>query len=1049
MEEENKYPALRQAELGNDSSWADYWYAFNPHAISVAHPELDTPQEDLITMPGVDLDDPEIKELMSKANPEVQLEIANAYSNEHARRVYERNVLREEALNKIQGDPLVLQFIYGAVPALATESSLIPGGVLADTFKVAKTANTLVRMGKAAAAGAVTAGAAAAIDELEFGAQDVVNEPMSAFVYGAMFGGTIGALGGALSGPKAQRAAAIFHKDSDTFGDYMKDPDIKIDPETNKVTIDKSGVPEDAQVLRAKGANSIRRVNPLFGATKESSNPLKYFNQWVDSDVMKVYQGKAQVLRDEMTKLANATVALFDNEGKVVPIKWTAEDFKESRKGVWFETNRKLYNSYTVAKENGFKGSIDDFYKSVGDEYTKAIMAQERELNLAIKEKVNKFERENQELKLKDEETFNKKRLEEKKNAIEEFYASNNPEKYFEGRGKGIKEAMKHYRDFYKDHLDTSLKLGMTELNRIHENELYMPRLFDYDRVMQDKTWLEKLKRDVIVALKKHPANDDLTEEEFERIANEFVLTMGSIDYRQNFTHGSFIAPQAPGLGRLEARKFKLDMESLKDYYITDANELASRYQYQMSGRQAVQYGLGIDVGHKGKLSEYMEGIRQKLIDAGEYDEDLLKQYESVILDLSGQLRMNAKSNEPIWQFTRAATSYNTARFATSFSGNQVIEAVGSTILGGITNLTNGRFFKSVQGTAKLLYSGTKEADDFAQLLIKSGFLEDTLDITRINRFTDAENAFNTGSLEAKIQGFSDKMLKWTGLRYIKSVQEDFMGAQIITEIQKLGKKDKYTRAEATRLASMGLSADEARVLAENIDRYVDFREGRFELDKFSPDARDSLQLAISRGIRATVIQGDSIQLPTWFKVPSATKSLMLQFWRFPLIAHNILLRKGVSDEAARYGAAALSAIPTYMALKYLREQAAIATGLVDPLDAKYDYFDPVSGEDNIYRGMMQSLNYIGQLGMLTQVGNLGLQFAGLGQMGSDYSGQFRVGDFFGPTASTVQDIGQLVGEAFNDRLTTRQEQQKARSLLLPNIPILTDGLKGMIDKGL
>ena len=52
--------------------------------------------------------------------------------------------------------------------------------------------------------------------------------------------------------------------------------------------------------------------------------------------------------------------------------------------------------------------------------------------------------------------------------------------------------------------------------------------------------------------------------------------------------------------------------------------------------------------------------------------------------------------------------------------------------------------------------------------------MEDTLHTSRINRYADTEQGFNSGTLENGLSWMNDKLMKYNGMRYFMGVMEDY-----------------------------------------------------------------------------------------------------------------------------------------------------------------------------------------------------------------------------------------------------------------------------------
>jgi hypothetical protein len=370
------------------------------------------------------------------------------------------------------------------------------------------------------------------------------------------------------------------------------------------------------------------------------------------------------------------------------------------------------------------------------------------------------------------------------------------------------------------------------------------------------------------------------------------------------------------------------------------------------------------------------------------------------------------------------------------FGGNQFIELASAMTMNGFDALMSGRFKTSLKNSADLLYTKSPDVDEFSEFLINSGYMSDALHTSRINRYADTEAGFNSGKLENKLNWMSDKLMKYNGMRYFMGVMEDYTGAAIVTKLKK-GKVD------SVQLARWGLDDTTAKNLGDKLK--VATEGDKWDLSTLSNLEQDQLQMAISRGIDEIVVQGDSMHLPTWLKAPDPFKKVLFQFMRFPLIAQETLTRKGFKEAQAEMMAAMVASSATYIGLKYLREQAALATGTVHPVDAKYDYMDD---EDALQRSLMESLNYNAPLGFMSSIYNYGAIAAGQPELGRDWQGKHGMPSLMGPSFGLGEDLIQLVRAGVEGNLDTERSLQRFKALTpFMNLPLVNEAGKHLVDE--
>jgi hypothetical protein len=167
---------------------------------------------------------------------------------------------------------------------------------------------------------------------------------------------------------------------------------------------------------------------------------------------------------------------------------------------------------------------------------------------------------------------------------------------------------------------------------------------------------------------------------------------------------------------------------------------------------------------------------------------------------------------------------------------------------------------------------------------------------------------------------------------------------------------------------------------------------------------------------------------------------------RFPLIAQETLLRRGMADNQAQLAAGALSSMVAYIGLKYLREQAAISTGLIHPIDAKYDLenFD----DDDWFRVTGEASMYIANLGMLGNVANFGLVMTGNPQMGKEWTDRKIVPQIVGPTGGLAETLHSLSVDAVSGNITTEKSLKRFKTLLpFNNFMLIKEGGDKLVEE--
>jgi len=993
---------------------------------------------------GFDPQDPEFVAVFDKQDIETQKEMLAASSTSQGIMIAERrNVFRDSA-EAISNDGLPTQLAMGLIPAIANPTSLIPiGAVYSGAMKLGMTASRLTNMGIGLGVGAVTGAAINMTDEYFMEKQGIQHDYLSAGVMGALMLGGIGTLSGLMYKPRSIQSAESMSRETDTLTkDFEQDPIFKI-------TNDEDGVPMlDVVVEPGAIGKSLTDYIPLIG------NLLK-------SDVTIAAQSKSQVIRSMLYKFANPTVALKDVDGNIIKSSTNASDFATEIDGILHIANKDLQEIYY---SNKMPENYDDFISNISKVYTKAATEQEvklyKEIETAkdiVRREFAKKKKEQmkqttsqlspEELKMYKKEVdklaedldveYRAKIDEEIFRIKEEIYSKDTTK--FKGNAAEVAGA-ERMRAYFQTMLKSGQDVGMKELAGINLGRIYRPRMWDFKRI-KDKPAAE-VKAQLRSGIENHPAQSSLTAKQVDEVTEGLYAEMmkGALDLDM-LTSSWTVPKKLPFAKLLVSRKIRINEEMVGDLINTNLGDAGGAYHYKMRGRQALTKYMGTD-----DVNEFTMAMQEALIKEGNiHTPQEMKSFGGVLEDIAGTLRMNSLSNTPAWTFARQASTYNTLRLGGRFGANQAIELVGNIMWLGISNVFNGRFKATLKNSGKLMYTHGKVDDEVTNAIIASGFMESALRPHKVNRLADGEAGFNSGILEAKANNLADSAMKWNGMRYLMGVMEDMTGGAVLSAIQTLSKKKKWSTAEEKRMARWGLDRENIQQLSKDLDTYYKPKEGKLDLASFSKESRDLFQMAISKGIKDSIIKGDSIHAPNWHKTAGPLLKTITTFMRFPLIANEVLLRKGLSDEQAKFGAGIVGSVTMFLGMKYVREQAMIQAGLMHEIESKYDYFG-TNGEEQLHTAMLESLNLVAQFGMLSGIYNAASPAFNLPNAGRSYVKRVSTDDYSGPVFGAVKDIMGLMQSASEGEVNTERNRLKLKSLApFQNFPIIEEATRYLL----
>jgi hypothetical protein len=994
-------PTPPVTEVATPSTSTDYWNIVHPSAIAHNRPDL---AFDLSTDVKGELgfNDEDFQAVYANADTATKKEMLGANNKSHALKIAEGRAVYKQSAEATAQDGVLTQLGMGIVPALASPTTLIPMGGVFKAAQIAKTTNRLTSGLALAGAGAVVG---AGVNVMEEGLFDLQGRPtnyLGAAGVGAIFGGGLGFLGGALSGPQQKSIANAIAPENDTFTkDYTRDPSILIEYDEN----------------------GIIKLQDIGQMDKSIIDKIPFIGDALRSDVHTVYQADSSLLRGFMGRLADATVALKDSMGNLVVTKQTAHNLKRTVKGHHNKVVASLEQDYALARQGGFEGSIDDFGNESWKVLVKEMNNQKYELSDYIDQRLTGRQLDGL------DEAGSRQLLKDTREITKEFY--DNYKYKFDDSALG--RSAKAHTEYYQTMLKQGQALGTKGLKDIHHNRLYVPRTYNFKGIQRGDVSQDIVQAEVRAGIENDVRNGRMSKEEVDIAVEEVTRMLNESVFDLNNLTTTLMFDDLPFESRLKGKKLSLNESFMPSILNSNLNDLTGAYHYQLAGRIGIQYAFGTD-----KLSGVMELVKKEHLDKGIlYAEKEIEAFRRVVEDILGTLRMNKLANEAAWTFTRNLTSYNTTRLGAGFGGIQFIELASSIAMQGTKALFSGRLLKSLRANKDLLFGSKGTNDEFANYIVQSGYMESALHTSRVNRYADTESGFNSGWLENKLNWMNDKLMKYNGMRYFLGVMEDYTGGAIVSQL-------KAGNVNAKRLARWGLSPEDATVLGTKLKEVT--KNDGWDLASLSRIEADQLQLAITKGIEEIVVQGDSIHLPPWLKAPGPFTKVLTQFMRFPLIAQETLLRRGMTDEQAQMVAGTIASIFTYVGIKYLREQASVHLGMVAPIDMKYD-LEKFDDEDWL-RVTGEALNYTAPLGFMTSVWNYGAVAVGEPELGREWQSANGMSSLLGPSGGLGEDLIQLMRAGYEGELTTERNFKRFRSLVpFMNLPLLKEGTDVIIEE--
>lgn len=932
--------------------------------------------------------------------PQDRVTASFARNESYGNNLIARKQNEQEALQKVDELPW-----YGKYPGLVGVGIIDPvnalpvGGVLFKTAGAWKTYDRLNRIAKAGIIGAGTGMVSNVAAESLLGAQGFETDYVSAAYMGALLGGGVSSFAAGITSPTLGTKMANTLVDKNEYLDHLEvDTSIKSTTEftPGATPLFKTGVPKapDGGFLFPKVLKSDMQI-----MAEHTNKDVRAFGYMI----------------------ASPTNAARDASGNPIAIKDTAMDRVTQWSGDKQTTDLEVTNLFSEARQKGYQGNFDGYQVEISTSYREAANRQARDVSILVENKLDEARRSG----IEGEELATIKQQ-----VVNDAYEVTPIE--FRGNNEAVTKGAEVYRQYYAKHLDRMQKLGMDKVQDIHPNRVYMPRVYNNDNIRtMDKVSLKDRIRE---SVKNDPANREIAKNaaDLESVVEDLTTTLKNIASKESFLDYSYIAPkELPLASHLKSIKIKLDDATMGDLLIQDAQNLAGLYSYKMTRQQAIQYKFGttdLDTIR----DKFIKPVEQSIIDSGG-DMKVVTNMENSFKDLIGTLRMAPDGNSLAHQFSRITGGYDSLTMGGSFGFNSIAEFPTAMWATGFKNVFNGQYGKSIGAVKDVLFKETKAKNwEFANELVSLGHMTDALRASNAQRMADMDQHFSAKSFEKGLNKGVETMFKFNGLRATTAGLEAIVSSNAISDIPNLSKallSGSMSPTEANRIARWGLDAKDLHSLAKTIEDSATFKDGKLQelgLEKWPQSDVDNLSMMTNRVIDESVIQVDTVHIPTWMKMPKPMTKLLTRFLRYPIAAHGILLQRGMTDDKAGLISNVAGGIMMFGMFKYLQEQAQVAVGDKDKSDAKFDVFN----DDEAWgRLITKSMNYSGGLGATTVILDHATTLFGQEQLGTEY----RQGglSLLGPTAGRIDSI-QTLGRALGEGEWTGTKDYNALKSFIP-----------------
>ena len=938
----------------------------------------------------------------------------------------------DKSLQRINLDSIGEQLLYGAIAGSVDPINFIPvAGATAKLAGITKAATTLGRIASTGVAVGTVAAVSNVASEALIAEQGMPHDYMTSAFFGFALGGTLGALSEGLTGiNRVEVAKTIVGKDDiveATNIDKKLLDNSKVDIEADDVQrVNRSVIPtflqSDVTITASSELDSIVRISNMLDIPSIKTKGA--IGTTVRDYTKSVLDGELHVAQIELHDLFNKLKA----------------DPKSNVNGKFDEFLEQTGRDFNIkAGEQEIAVKLDSDYIQATKDYNNEVAKLKREITKA-KEGLGKH---------KDKEAIKEldSKYKEAKTAIRKMFNDKTVPiwtKYKPELGEAEGTMFKYFNGM----LGRGQELGVKELEGISRDRLHMPRQWNFGKIkaMDKEVVLNMLEQGII----KHPDNARFVKKRKTRQAAENMYdSLSTRGFDANFNDGSFIATM--NVKSLKDRKIHINNKDVVDLLQNSAIDNMGGYHYFTSKSIAMRKVFpelrGVETKDLTKVldEQYIQPIRQEAIDKGINPDTIeaeLKALDRMFQDSIGYLRIPENGQGGWWRTSRIATQANATVLSGWFGLNQVLEIPSALWATGYNRIFHKQFGTIMKDVVKSLWKDGSPDSMFAKEMLRAGYFTSLIESHGINRMVDTATVFNIHGFENTLHNVNNKLYKYNGMRAMTAWLEGIVASNSVTKIVNATEVDDL-------LTKWGFTNESLKVVQAELKRVGDITPdgtiNKLGLDDMEDTAREYLGRAMSRAIEEGVIQGDTMKLPSWMVIPGPLKNVIFQFLRFPIAAQEVLLRKGVNDDMAGWTASVIGAAMMSIGMRYLIEQAEIATGAKHEVDAKYD----ITTEEGMKNASLKSLNYVAGFGGLNIPYHYMTTFLQQPEIGKDYASKDVAEGMLGVSASRFQATSNILSAIAEGKIDDREAWRDLQTFYTPlsNIPILGAYQKQIIDE--
>ncbi len=430
----------------------------------------------------------------------------------------------------------------------------------------------------------------------------------------------------------------------------------------------------------------------------------------------------------------------------------------------------------------------------------------------------------------------------------------------------------------------------------------------------------------------------------------------------------------------------KLNPLDVKGIMFSDAGIASHYFHTELAGKTGL-VSKGLPLNDSVYRDEILEEIAAKAMKNDGISAEEARALSTQALDLYRQIRGDYMPMPSAGGYGQAVKAFNNITYSAVGGGFGVLSvmdiAVGVTANGfkntlksmgpGFSSMikqVRGQDPKAIQEALQLGAGG-----DMMMGSLKSRFFElDGVATTRTMAKTMDETTNSLDKFVAGTDYLADKVSTVSGLRHVSSwLQYTAMYASM-GKIVKMAKQGTLSAKEVKWLEDKGLTQADIQAIPTDKMKFDDagnpLQYNFTEWGEETMELQRKMTVASNRAVNNAVIKADVTELPNWFNNLSSSPagSMLTAFLKYVVASHGSIMKRGYYGDKAAFFSGIAVAGSLLMMSKVMKEEALVASGLIEEKDRKYRIFDSRGNldEEGLTKLALDTVSYLPQMGAIS-----------------------------------------------------------------------------------